>query len=58
MNLGEHVADVVGEDRWMLEVLRSGDSKRLNRVIRLRNAQNCDWGFKLPNIHNFIRFRN
>ena len=29
MNLGKHVADVVGEDRWMLDVLRSGDPKRL-----------------------------
>jgi hypothetical protein len=55
MNLGKHIADVVGEDRWMLDVLRSGDPKRLNRVIRQRNAQNRDWGFKLPNIHNFIR---
>jgi hypothetical protein len=56
MYLGEHVADVVGEDRRMLEVLRSGDSKRLARVISQRNAQHRDWGFKLPNIHNFIRF--
>ena len=55
MNFGKHVADVVGEDRWMLDVLRSGDPKRLNRVIRQRNARNCDWGFKLPNIHNFLR---
>jgi hypothetical protein len=53
--LGKHLAELVCEDREMLAVLQSGRADMLDRAIAARNAQHRDWGFKVPNIHVFLR---
>ena len=54
--LGTHLAELVGEDRQMLTILQSGNRALLERVIAERNAEHQDWGFKLPNLHAFLRY--
>jgi hypothetical protein len=56
MHLGDHVADLVAEDLQILGILRSKDDPGLDRLIARRNEQHLDWGFKLPNIHAFLRY--
>jgi hypothetical protein len=53
--LGKHLAELVCEDREMLAVLQSGRVDMLDRAIAARNSQHPDWGFKVPNIHVFLR---
>jgi hypothetical protein len=53
--LGRHLAELVCEDREMLAVLQSGRAEMLDRAIAARNAEHRDWGFKVPNIHVFLR---
>ena len=55
LNLGEHLSEVVSEDLDMLRILRSKDVRRLEELIVQRNETSADWGFKLPNIHTFLR---
>jgi hypothetical protein len=62
--LGNNVSEIVGEDREMLDVLRSRDTARLDQLIVRRNASGKDWGFKAPHVAIYLnqddlaRFRN
>ncbi len=53
--LGNVLADVVHEDRELLAILQSGQRPLLADAIRRRNAEHRDWGFKIPNIHAYLR---
>ncbi|MBN9563682.1 MAG: hypothetical protein J0H14_23615 [Alphaproteobacteria bacterium] len=53
--LGKHLAELVCEDREMLAILHAGRAEMLDRAIAARNAEHRDWGFKIPNIHVFLR---
>lgn len=53
--LGEFVYDVVNEDAQMLEILRSHNLDMLRTLIQQRNAQHARWGFKIPNMHVYLR---
>ncbi len=55
LHLGTHLAELVGEDREMLAILQSGHQRLLGSAIAARNAEHRDWGFKLPNLHAFLR---
>ena len=61
---GEDVADLVGEDRHMLHILRSRNPGMLDDLIAKRNASGRDWGFKVPHLaiylpaEELVRFRN
>lgn len=55
LHMGDHVYDVVHEDSQMLEVVRSRDNKLLRSVIQQRNAKHRTWGFKVPNLHVYMR---
>lgn len=54
--MGEFVHDVVEEDASMLHILSSRDMPRLSGIIQERNAAHSTWGFKVPNLHAFMRF--
>ena len=53
--LGDALAEVVHEDRELLAILQSGQRELLTGAIARRNAEHRDWGFKIPNIHAFLR---
>lgn len=67
-NLGLFLGDlrdpVVVEDREILVTLQNFDMDRLEGIIADRNQRFAKWGFKVPNLHNFLaptdawRFRN
>jgi hypothetical protein len=65
LHLGTHLAELVCEDLELLTILQEGlqeglrgGSRRamLDRAIAQRDAQHRDWGFKIPNIHGFLRY--
>lgn len=53
--LGDVLHDVVLEDAQMLELLRTRQMDALRQEIARRNAAHAVWGFKLPNLHAFLR---
>ncbi len=55
INLGEQLSELVAEDLDMLRTLRSKDAGKLDHLIASRNEAQADWGFKVPNIHIFLR---
>ena len=52
--LGEGIDDVVYEDLEISTLLDLQDLSTLQHAIRGRNARFRNWGFKKPNIHDFI----
>ncbi len=62
--LGDVRDPVVVEDTEILGALQSSDMDRLEGIIADRNQRFQKWGFKVPNLHNFLpaadarRFRN
>jgi hypothetical protein len=55
MHMGDTVYDVVNEDAHMLEIVRSRDAALLRTLIKQRNAKHASWGFKIPNLHVYLR---
>jgi len=61
---GDHVFEPIIEDAEIGQLLRARDLSRLDALIARRNAMMPVWGFKLPNLHHFLkhselaRFRN
>ncbi len=53
--LGSSLAEVGHEDRELLAILESGQRELLAGAIARRNAEHRDWGFKIPNIHAYLR---
>jgi hypothetical protein len=57
--LGAKLAELVCEDLELLTILQGGlhDGRHalLDRAIARRDAEHRDWGFKIPNIHVFLR---
>jgi hypothetical protein len=53
--MGEFLYDVVHEDAQMLELLRSGKRDLLKILIRNRNEKYPLWGFKVPDLHTYLR---
>lgn len=56
LHMGDRVYDVVNEDAEMLEIVRSRDAKLLRALIQQRNAKHASWGFKIPNLHAYMRY--
>ncbi len=56
LHMGDHVYDVVNEDAQMLEIVRSRDTKLLRALIQQRNTRYPSWGFKIPNLHAYMRY--
>jgi hypothetical protein len=62
--LGDARDPVVVEDTEILGALQNFDMDRLEGLIADRNQRFAKWGFKVPNLHNFLpvtdarRFRN
>src|SRR6185437_9469836 len=54
--LGTHLAELVCEDREFLAILHADRQEMLDRAIAARDAKHRDWGFKVPNIHGFLRY--
>ncbi len=53
--MGEFIYDVVNEDAQMLEIVRSRDAVLLRTLIEQRNRKHGCWGFKIPNLHTYLR---
>jgi len=62
--LGDHVYDPINEDAEITQMLRARDFARLDALIDRQNARTPVWGFKMPDLHQFLqhdelgRFRN
>jgi hypothetical protein len=62
--LGDHVYQPINEDAEITQMLRARDFTRLDALIRQQNAKMPIWGFKMPDLHQFlqhdemVRFRN
>ena len=62
--LGDHVYDPINEDAEIAQMLRARDFARLDALIERQNARTPVWGFKMPDLHQFLqhgelqRFRN
>jgi hypothetical protein len=62
--LGDHVYEPINEDAEITQILRARDFTRLDALIRRQNARTPIWGFKMPDLHQFLqhdeldRFRN
>ena len=62
--LGDTCDRVVVEDTEILGALQTSDMGSLEGIIADRNQRFAKWGFKVPNLHNFLpatdarRFRN
>ena len=52
--LGDGIDDVVYEDQEISDCLNVQDLVTLQQAIRSRNSRFRMWGFKKPNIHDFI----
>ncbi|MGE0223701.1 MAG: hypothetical protein AB7F35_29040 [Acetobacteraceae bacterium] len=52
--MGDYMHDVVQEDAEALELIQSRNSLSLPGFIERRNAAHARWGFKLPNLHQFL----
>ena len=55
LHMGDFIHEVVNEDAQMLEIVRSRDTALLRAVIQQRNAKHARWGFKIPNLHAYLR---
>jgi len=53
--MGEHLFPVVMEDAHILTALQSGHDGLLRQIIEQRNAAHAVWGFKVPNLHAYLR---
>lgn len=53
--MGEYLHGDVNEDAQILELLRRRDVAVLKTLIRERNAAHAQWGFKLPDLHAYLR---
>ena len=62
--LGNHVYQPINEDAEITQMLRARDFTRLDALISQQNAKMPIWGFKMPDLHQFlqhdemVRFRN
>src|SRR5580692_2235707 len=62
--LGDHVYQPINEDAEITQMLRARDLFRLDALIQRQNAKAPIWGFKMPDLHQFLqhdelaRFRN
>ena len=62
--LGDHVYQPINEDAEITQMLRARDFTRLDALIGRQNAKAPVWGFKMPDLHQFlqhdemVRFRN
>jgi hypothetical protein len=62
--LGDHVYQPINEDAEITQMLRARDLFRLDLLIKRQNAKAPIWGFKMPDLHQFLqhdelaRFRN
>ena len=62
--LGDHVYEPINEDAEITQMLRARDLFRLDALIKRQNAKAPIWGFKMPDLHQFLqhdeltRFRN
>lgn len=62
--MGDKFDPRVVEDTEIIETLQSRDMDQIDRIIADRNQRFEKWGFKVPNLYNFIlpqdemRFRN
>jgi glycosyltransferase involved in cell wall biosynthesis/predicted O-methyltransferase YrrM len=52
--LGDARDHVVVEDTEILRAVLDGNTTRLNELIEDRNRRFPTWGFKVPDLHNFI----
>jgi hypothetical protein len=53
--IGEFLADGVLEDRELLDLIARRDLAALHEAVALRDAREDVWGFKLPNLHRYLR---
>ncbi len=53
--MGQHVFDVVQEDAEILTMLQSGQEALLESLVAQRNQAHATWGFKVPNLHAYLR---
>lgn len=53
--MGQYVFDVVQEDAEILTMLQSGQEPMLQALIAQRNEAHVSWGFKVPNLHAYLR---
>lgn len=53
--MGQFLHEVVEEDAAILDALHSRDMEMLRSMIRDRNAAHPCWGFKVPNLHAFLK---
>ena len=56
LHMGDLLHEVVNEDAQMLDIVRSRDTALLRSLIQQRNAQHTNWGFKIPNLHAYMRY--
>ena len=62
--LGDYVYEPIHEDSEITQMLRARDFYRLDALIERQNAKTPIWGFKMPDLHQFLqhdelgRFRN
>jgi hypothetical protein len=62
--LGDHVYDPIKEDAEITQMLEARDFTRLDALIERQNARTPIWGFKIPDLHQYMqhdeldRFRN
>ena len=56
LHMGDFLHDVVQEDAQMLEIVRSRDTALLRALIQQRNTKHPRWGFKIPNLHAYLRY--
>lgn len=53
--MGAFLHNVVNEDAQILELLRRRDLETLKALLRQRNAEHDLWGFKVPNLHAYLK---
>jgi hypothetical protein len=62
--LGDHVYEPINEDAEITQMVRARDLSRLDALIERQNAKVPVWGFKMPDLHQYLqhdeltRFRN
>jgi hypothetical protein len=57
MPMGVVFHEAAVEDLDVFVALRQRDRTVLDTLIAKRNSQHVDWGFKLPNIHGLLQYR-
>ena len=53
--MGAFLHNIVNEDAQILELLRRRDLNTLKVLIRDRNVEHIQWGFKVPNLHAYLK---